>query len=128
MVKSCEPCQAYQVANTKYTLIPHDVPKYTRHTSSSSRSHLIMGSLRQTQFSSSQFCHGLHINFCCHDSYNVSVSVFRFVLSQMVPSQESFVLRIIGLFSSRVQTTSNSFSCISLWYPLHLVQRDPEKA
>ena len=26
--------------------------------SSSSRSHLVVGSLRQTQFSSSQFCHG----------------------------------------------------------------------
>ena len=26
MVKSCAPCQAHQVANTKETLIPHDVP------------------------------------------------------------------------------------------------------
>ena len=26
MVKSCAPCQAHQVANTKQTLIPHDVP------------------------------------------------------------------------------------------------------
>ena len=29
MVKSCAPCQAHQVANTKETLIPHDVPKRT---------------------------------------------------------------------------------------------------
>ena len=29
--------------------------------SSSSRSHLVVGSLRQTQFYSSQFCHGLHL-------------------------------------------------------------------
>ena len=28
MVKACAPCQAHQVANTKETLIPHDVPKH----------------------------------------------------------------------------------------------------
>ena len=32
MVKSCAPCQAHQVANTKDTLIPHDVPKHAWHT------------------------------------------------------------------------------------------------
>ena len=32
MVKSCAPCQAHQVANTKETLIPHDVPKHDWHT------------------------------------------------------------------------------------------------
>ena len=32
-----------------------------RPSSSSSRSHLVVGLLRQTQFSSSQFCHGLHL-------------------------------------------------------------------
>ena len=31
-VKSCAPCQAQQVANTKETLIPHDVPKHACHT------------------------------------------------------------------------------------------------
>ena len=33
----------------------------TRHSSSSSRSHLIVASLHQTLFSSIQFCHGLHL-------------------------------------------------------------------
>ena len=32
MVKSCAPCQSHQVANTKATLIPHDVPKHAWHT------------------------------------------------------------------------------------------------
>ena len=32
MVKSCAPCQAHQVANSKETLIPHDVPKHAWHT------------------------------------------------------------------------------------------------
>ena len=32
MVKACAPCQAHQVANTKETLIPHDVPKHAWHT------------------------------------------------------------------------------------------------
>ena len=32
MVKSCAPCQAHQVTNTKETLIPHDVPKHAWHT------------------------------------------------------------------------------------------------
>ena len=32
------------------------------HSSSSTRSHLVVGSLRQTQFSSSQFCNGLHLS------------------------------------------------------------------
>ena len=32
MVKSCAPCQAHQVANTKETLIPHDVPKRAKTT------------------------------------------------------------------------------------------------
>ena len=31
-VKSCAPCQAHQVATTKETLIPHDVPKHAWHT------------------------------------------------------------------------------------------------
>ena len=31
MVKSCAPCQAHKVANTKDTLIPHDVPKHAWH-------------------------------------------------------------------------------------------------
>ena len=32
IVKSCAPCQEHQVANTKETLIPHDVPKHAWHT------------------------------------------------------------------------------------------------
>lgn len=32
MVQSCAPCQQHQVANTKETLIPHDVPKHAWHT------------------------------------------------------------------------------------------------
>ena len=32
MVKSCAPCQAHQVANTKETLIPDDVPEHAWHT------------------------------------------------------------------------------------------------
>ena len=32
MVKACAPCQAHQVANTKETLIPYDVPKHAWHT------------------------------------------------------------------------------------------------
>ena len=41
--------------------------------SSSSRSHLVVWSLRQTQFSSSQFCHGLHRS----DGSHVSVDTVR---------------------------------------------------
>ena len=48
--------------------------------SSSSRSHLMVGSLRQTQFSSGQFCHRLQLLFfffffCCADSSHVSVDI-----------------------------------------------------
>ena len=70
-----------------------------------SRSHLDVGSLRQTQFSSSQFCHGLP---------SISASVFLFFFSQVVPSPESFFRRILGLVSIRGQTTSVLLSCTSL--------------
>ena len=39
MVKSCAPCQAHQVADTKATLIPHDVPKRAWHTLSTDLFH-----------------------------------------------------------------------------------------
>ena len=39
MVKSCAPCQAHQVANTKATLIPHDVPKRAWHSLSTDLFH-----------------------------------------------------------------------------------------
>ena len=39
MVKSCAPCQAHQVANTKETLIPHDVPKRAWHTLATDQFH-----------------------------------------------------------------------------------------
>ena len=42
-------------------------------TSSSIRSHLVVGSLRQTQFSSSQFCHGLRLS----DGSHVSVDTLH---------------------------------------------------
>ena len=53
---------------------------------------LIVGSLRQTQFSSNQFCH------CCPDSSRVHPLCF----TQVVPSPESFFRRILGLVSSRL--------------------------
>ena len=79
---------------------------------SSSRSHLVVGSLRQTQFSSSQFCHGLHLSLfrwlsCLGwHSPHISASVFLAFFSQVVPSPESFFLRSLGLASLLGQTTS----------------------
>ena len=90
-------------------------------TSFSSRSHLVVASLRQTQFSSSQFCHGLHLllfiwRSCLGwHSPSISASVFLFFFSQVVPSPESFFRRSHGLASLRGQTTSVLLSCISLW-------------
>ena len=37
--KSCTPCQAHQVANTKDTLIPHDAPKRAWHTLATDQFH-----------------------------------------------------------------------------------------
>ena len=88
--------------------------------SSSSCSHLVVGSLRQTQFSSSQFCHGLHLSsfrwLSCLGwlSPSISASVFPFFFSQVVPSPESSFRRILGLVSLRGQTTSVLLSCTSL--------------
>ena len=88
--------------------------------SSSSRSHLVVGSLRQTQFSSSQFCHGLHLSsfrwLSClgWHSPSISASVFLFFFSQVVPSPKSFFRCILGLVSLRGQTTSVLLSCTSL--------------
>ena len=82
--------------------------------SSSSRSHLIVGSLRQTQFSSSQFCHGLHLVSCCPDSSHVSVdivcpSLLRSSYSSSprrnhLHSLSSDVLLVSGLVWSRLLT------------------------
>ena len=79
--------------------------------SSSSRSHLVVGSLRQTQFSSSQFCHGPHLSsfrwLSClgWHSPSISASVFRAFFSRVIPSPESFFPRSLGLASLRGQTT-----------------------
>ena len=94
--------------------------KRWRDSSSSSRSHWVVGSLRQTQFSCSQLCHGLRFSsfrwLSCLDWYSpsISASVFLFFVSQVVPSPESFFRRIIGLASLRGQTTSVLLSCTSL--------------
>ena len=49
--------------------------------SSSSRSHLVVGSLRQTQFSSSQFCHAIHL------------SLFRWLSCLMVDTVHPSLIR-----------------------------------
>ena len=95
--------------------------------SSSSRPHLVVVSLRQTQFSSSQFCHGLNLSsfrwLSCPGwhSPSISASVFLAFFSQVVPSPGSFFRRILGLTSWRVKTTPVLLSCASLWYFLHSV-------
>ena len=63
-------------------------------TSSSSRSHLVVGSLRQTQFSSSQFCHVL--NLCRSDGSHVSVDI---VLPSLLRSSSLSSLRCYHLQS-----------------------------
>ena len=89
--------------------------------SSSSRFHLVVGSLRQTQFSSGQFCHGLSFRWLsCLGWHSPSIfaSVFFAFFSRVVPSPESFFLRRLGLASLRGQTTWVALSCTSLWYSL----------
>ena len=92
--------------------------------SSSSRSHLVVGSLRQTQFSSSQFCHGARLSsfrwLSClgWHSPSISASVFLAFFSRVVPSPESFFLRSLGLSSLRGQTTCVALSSTSLRYSL----------
>ena len=88
--------------------------------SSSSRSHLVVRSLRQTQFSSSQSCHGLHLlsfrGLSClgRHSPSISASIFLAFFSQVVPSPESVFLCNLGLASLCGQTTSVALSCTSL--------------
>ena len=48
--------------------------------SSSSRSHLVVGSMRRTQFSPSQFCHGLHLVLLSFLSFFLALPVFLNVL------------------------------------------------
>ena len=95
--------------------------------SSSSRSHLVVGSLRQTQFSSSQFCHGPRLSsfrrLSCLSwhSPSISASVFLAFFSRAVPSPEYFFLRSLGLASLRGQITWVALSCTSLRYSLPAV-------
>ena len=62
--------------------------------------------------------HGLRVIFCCSDGYHVSVdtvhpcisaSVFLFFFYQVIPSPKSSFRCVLGLVSSRFQTTSVSF-------------------
>ena len=82
------------------------------------RSHLMLGSLRQTQFSG-QFCHGLHVVVpmaLMHVSVDTAHPplLLASLFSQVVSSPESFFRHILGLVSPRVQTTAISLSCISV--------------
>ena len=92
--------------------------------SSSSRSHLVVGSLRQTQFSSSHFCHGPRLSsfrwLSCLGWHrpSISASVFLAFFSRVVPSPECVFRRSLGLASLRGQTTWVALSCTSLRYSL----------
>ena len=56
----------YVMLWTSYFVVPMALwSGANTNSSSSSSSHLVMGSLRQTQFSSSQFCHGLQPSLIC---------------------------------------------------------------
>ena len=80
-------------------------------------------SLRQTQFSSSQFCHGLRLLLFRYLSYlgghspSISAPVFLFFF-QVAPSPESFFRCVVGPVSPRVQTTSVLLSYTSMSYAL----------
>ena len=85
--------------------------------------YIFVRSLRHTQFSSSQFCHG-------PSSFVVPISLMsRLTQSthlrsglpfffQVAPSPESFVRCSVGPVSSRVQTTSVLLSYTSMLYAL----------
>ena len=83
-------------------------PRSVLNSSSSSRSHLVVGSLRQTQFSSSQFCHGPHLSSFpmalmsrLIQSIDLCFGLPRFLLPGGIytPTPESFFLRIIIIIS-----------------------------
>ena len=83
--------------------------------SSSSRSYLVVGSLRQTQFSSSQFCHGLHLSsfrwLSCLGSHSSSISALKVLF--LHPGGTISILSSDVLFPSplRGQTTSVLLFC-----------------
>ena len=84
-------------------------------------SYLIVGSLRQTQFSSSQFCHGVHIlispiAFLYRWTRSSTSALIFFCFSHVAPYPVSVFRRILGLDSSRVQPTS-----VSLLFSLSLM-------
>ena len=83
----------------------------------SRRSHLIVWSLWQTQSSSSQIHHGLHLvlfrwlSWLGWHSPSISASVPLFFVFQMAPSTCTFFRRFNGIAPSRVRTSSVSISC-----------------
>ena len=92
-------------------------------------SRYLMRSLRQTQFSSSHAVLSW-TSYFCRDSARVSVDAVHQSLLRSVSSSSprwyhlqslSYIGRILGIFSSLLQTTSVSLSCTSPWYSQHSV-------
>ena len=86
--------------------------------SSSSRSHLFVGSLRQTQFSSSQYCHGLHPSSFRWPHVSVDTVHPSLLRSSSHSSPGWYHLQSLSsyvvLVSPLYQTTSVALSCTSL--------------
>ena len=74
---------------------------YYNSSSSPSRSQLVLGSLRQTQFSSSQFCHDMDFIFCRSDGSHVQVDKFHpsLLRSPSLSSPRWYAIFMESLFS-----------------------------
>ena len=77
--------------------------------------HLVVGSLRQAQFSSNQFCHSSHVSVdTVHPSVMISASVFLFFFSRVVPSPESLFRDSLVIASSCPNHLSIAFLHLSV--------------